>query len=61
MKNPTQIQTDLLVGELAKKHLGLHTLEYRNNSNLDFHELSVSNIKAALEAAYRAGILTAQS
>lgn len=41
--------------EIANQHLGLETLETANSDGLDFHDLAVWNIKAALEAAYKAG------
>ncbi len=41
--------------EIAQRHLGLETLEPRNSDSLDFHDLSVWQIRRALEAAYRAG------
>lgn len=40
---------------IAKQHLGLDTLDTRNSDALDFHDLAVWNIRAALEAAYHAG------
>ena len=40
---------------IARKTLGLETLESRNCDELDFHELSVWALREALEAAYRAG------
>lgn len=43
------------VQEIATNALGLETLETRNSDELDFHDLSVWQIKAALEAAYEAG------
>lgn len=46
---------DSAVNEAAKDHLGLDTLETQNSDSLDFHELSVWQIKAALEAAYIQG------
>jgi hypothetical protein len=61
MKNPPQLQIDVQITELAKQYLGLQSLEYRHNGNLDFQEIGVRNLKAALEAAYRAGMLAAQS
>ena len=33
----------------------LDTLETRNSDELDFHEMSVWQVKKALEAAYKAG------
>jgi len=50
---------DLLAG-IAKEHLFIETLEERKSDNLDFHEVSVWGIQAALEAAYAAGIAAAQ-
>lgn len=35
--------------------LGLETLETRKSDSLDFHDMAVWEIKAALEAAYAAG------
>lgn len=40
---------------IAKQRLDIETLETRGCDRLDFHDLSVAGIKAALEAAYRAG------
>ena len=46
---------DQALTEIATKILDLETLDTRNSDRLDFHELSVWGIKAALEAAYAAG------
>jgi hypothetical protein len=43
------------IDRIAQEHLNLHTLDSRNSDSLDFHDLAVWNIKAALEAAYAAG------
>lgn len=40
---------------IAQKHLGLETLATRNRDRLDFHDLAVWSIEAALKAAYEAG------
>jgi len=41
---------------IAQEHFhGLETLETRRSDALDFHDTAVWAIKAALEAAYRAG------
>ena len=40
---------------IAKEHLNLQTLETGNSDELDFHELSVWQLKAALQAAHDAG------
>jgi hypothetical protein len=43
------------LAKIAKQHLDLDTLEERKRDSLDFHELAVWQIKAALIAAYEAG------
>ena len=40
---------------IAQTILGLETLDTRNSDRLDFHDLAVWNIKAALQAACEAG------
>jgi len=50
---------DLLAG-IAEKYLFIETLEERKSDSLDFHEVSVWGVKAALEAAYAAGLAAAQ-
>ena len=46
---------DKALAEIAANILDLETLEARNSDGLDFHELAVWRIKAALEAAFAAG------
>ena len=41
--------------KIARELLGIKTLETRNSDSLDFHEIAVWNLRAALEAAYKAG------
>ena len=48
-----------VLGEIALKHLNIETLDERKSDGLDFHEVSVWNIRAALEAAFAAGKATA--
>ncbi len=48
-------QRDTILAEIAARHLFLETLETRNSDSLDFHDMAVWSIKAALEAAYEAG------
>ena len=43
------------IEKIAKEHLHLETLDTRKSDSLDFKEQSVWGIKAALEAAYKAG------
>ena len=50
---------DLLAG-MAQKHLFIETLEERKSDSLDFHEVSVWGVQAALEAAYAAGLAAAR-
>lgn len=49
-----------LIGELARKHLFIETLEDRKRDCLDFHNVSVWGLQAALEAAYAAGLAAAR-
>ena len=41
--------------QIAREHLGIETLESRGRDALDFHEVGVAGLSAALDAAYRAG------
>lgn len=41
---------------IARKHLGIETLETRHSDSLDFHESAVWEIRDALEAAFKAGV-----
>lgn len=47
--------------QIANKHLHLDTLEERRSDDLDFHDLAVWSIRAALEAAYKAGVVVART
>lgn len=51
---------DAMLLHIAKKHLFLDTLETRNSDSLDFSSQSTAGIKAALKAAYAAGIKAAK-
>ena len=56
MKNQTTLsKKNQTLTQIANSELYLSTLDTRNSDSLDFHELAVWNIKAALEAAYKAG------
>jgi len=44
-----------IIATIAKEHLSFHTLETRRSDSLDFREVAVWCVKAALEAAYKAG------
>ena len=55
MESQEPINSDL--SDIAKKFLGVTTLATRNSDQLDFYDLAVWNISAALEAAFLAGQL----
>ena len=40
---------------IATDHFFIETLETRNSDRLDFHDVSVWAVKAALQAAFEAG------
>ena len=56
-KGPT---VDELLASIAKTMLHIDTLETRKSDSLDFHDVAVWSVKAALEAAYRAGLAAAK-
>ena len=43
------------LASIARRHLRMVTLEARNSDSLDFHDLSVWELRRALAAAYKAG------
>jgi hypothetical protein len=47
--------SEALLMEIAARHFRLETLETRNSDGLDFHDVAVWSIRAALEAAFAAG------
>ena len=52
--------SDTLLLEIATKHFHtIETLATRNSDRLDFHDVAVWAIRAALEAAYAAGVAAA--
>lgn len=46
-----------LINDIAKKHFSIDTLETRNRDDLDFHNVSVWDIKHALLETYNLGKL----
>ncbi len=46
---------DKLFDQIAERHLGIETLQERKSDSLDFHEVPVWGLRAALQAAYEAG------
>ena len=60
MTTRTKPAPDALLLEIARKHFSnIETLETRNSDGLDFHDVAVWAIRAALEAAYTAGFAAA--
>jgi hypothetical protein len=59
MKSQRQQQIDRVLEDIAKEHLRVPTLDARTSDSLDFRDLSVWQLRAALDAAYQAGILAA--
>lgn len=57
----TTAATQALLQEIAARHLFLQTLDTRNADSLDFHDVAVWSIRAALEAAYAAGQAAARA
>jgi hypothetical protein len=51
----TEPVIDKEVAEIARRHLGIKTLDERKSDGLDFYDLSVWQVQEALRAAYRAG------
>ena len=53
MSTPTPNRKDL--EKIAREILSVDTLEVRGRDRLDFHDIGVSGLVRALEAAYRLG------
>ena len=51
----TIMTTQQILTQIAQRHLHLETLETRTADSLDFHDLAVWSIEAALKAAFEAG------
>lgn len=49
-------QLDQLFADIAREHLGIPTLATRLGDALDFHDVAVWSVLAALKAAYEAGL-----
>jgi hypothetical protein len=54
-KPSTDAIRDAAIREIAKRELFIETLERRMRDSLDFHDVSVWGVEAALIAAYEAG------
>ena len=54
-QHPKNIARDAAIREIATRELFIETLDRRMRDALDFHEVSVWGVEAALIAAYEAG------
>lgn len=50
-----QEMLDARLTRIAAHHLNIPTLKAQHSDRLDFHDVGVVSLKAALEAAYNAG------
>ena len=58
---PAKAPSDALLLEIATRHFHtIQTLETRNSDRLDFHDVAVWAIRAALNEAYAAGLAAAK-
>ncbi len=58
---PAKAPSDALLLEIATRHFFIETLETQNRDQLDFHDVAVWAIRAALEAAFEAGRRTGEA
>ncbi|WP_210880356.1 DUF6900 domain-containing protein [Roseovarius autotrophicus] len=57
---PAEAPSEALLLEIATRHFhSIETLETRNSDRLDFHDVAVWAIRAALAEAYAAGLAAA--
>jgi hypothetical protein len=58
---PAKAPSDALLLEIATKHFHtIETLETQHSDRLDFHDVAVWAIRAALKEAYAAGLAAAK-
>lgn len=60
-KAPSTDAIALLLESIAREHLWIESLQTRHSDRLDFHEVSVWGVKAALQAAFDAGRTSASA
>lgn len=58
MTENQELLQKILTGIAQKNIPGVKTLETRNSDDLDFHDVAIWSIKAALEDAFIAGMTT---
>ena len=61
MNRTRQAQLDDVLEAIARERLDVPTLRTRKSDSLDFHEVSVWQLREALDAAYRAGAESART
>ena len=57
----TNKKLNQLLEQIAQQHLFIDTLETQSSDRLDFHDVSVWAVKAALQTAYEAGLKAAET
>ena len=57
---PASTAPEALMLDIAKRHFLVETLDTRNSDGLDFHDIAVWSIRAALNEAYAAGLAAAR-
>ena len=57
---PAPAAPEALMLDIAKRHFFVETLETRNSDGLDFHDVAIWSIHAALNEAYAAGLAAAR-
>lgn len=60
VKHATRQQRRDPLEQIAREKLGIETLERQHSDRLDFHELAVWQLRAALETAFEAGLAAAK-
>lgn len=50
-----EIQTDAAIASIARRILGIPTLEKRGTDQLDFHEIAVWQLREAMRLAHQQG------
>ena len=56
---PAAAAPEALILEIATRHFFIETLEARNSDRLDFHDVAVCAMRAALTEAFAAGLAAA--
>ncbi|WP_444463837.1 DUF6900 domain-containing protein [Rhodobacter capsulatus] len=57
---PTSTAPETLMLDIAKRHFFVETLDTRMSDGLDFHDVAVWAMRAALAEAYAAGLAAAR-